>query len=180
MKKPKTLRCHVCGIEVEIKINRVENPRSRDEDIGKSHENHERQRRGHSSVCKDQHSQSHSSQDYARREGARSQTIDDILMSLFESERLTERHPIPYEDEISLVLERAEIDGFNEANRVIQGVSTTTLFDNQPIKRFFTEQEELAWECQSCGRVYRGKRVPSYCPTCETPDPAFKQLVLLN
>jgi rubrerythrin len=180
MKKLKTLRCQVCGIEVEIKINRVENLRSHNRKINKTYEIHEQQRGVLSNVCVNQKLQSNSLQYHIEDEKTHFQTIDGILISLIEFESITDNRSAEFEDDISLMMKRAEIDGFNEANRVIQAISTTPLHTDQPIKHFLVEKEECVWECQFCGHICRAQRGPDYCPTCERTDNAFKQCFLLN
>ena len=38
----------------------------------------------------------------------------------------------------------------------------------------FDGDEDTVWICRNCGKIYKGKTPPAYCPVCSKPQAYFQ------
>lgn len=77
---------------------------------------------------------------------AREEGFDEIAF-LFENVAQIEKH---HEDRYTYMLEK---------------VKEGTVFDGD---------EDTVWICRNCGKIYKGKTPPAYCPVCSKPQAYFQ------
>lgn len=49
-----------------------------------------------------------------------------------------------------------------------------TLLGRVETGKVFEREEEIEWQCRNCGYVFKGKKAPMSCPSCEHPQAYFE------
>ena len=78
--------------------------------------------------------------------------------------------------------EEAREEGFLDIARTMEGVAKIEkrheeryrkLLENIKKDMVFEREEEVAWECMTCGHIHYGKKAPKECPVCKHPGGYF-------